>query len=127
MNIGECKVSITTFAASMLTSVGKEKIGKLVGCDPTIRLDCNLIALVRSNFKPLIYSFRVIHSFISCLALEIVFKSSSVFANHEMSESSDRCFAKHQNISNDINRDGGSFLGARATQVKVNTIKALFE
>ena len=53
----------------MSTCIVSENIGTFVGCDPTIRLDCNLVAWVQLTVEPLV---SVTEIFISSLMLEPV-------------------------------------------------------
>ena len=73
----------------MSTSVVSEKIVTFVGCDPTIRFDCNLIDLVLSSWEPLIYPVPVTERFISSLMLELVIQGFFVMTTYHVSEQSD--------------------------------------
>ena len=72
----------------MSTSIVRENIGTFVGCDATIRCDCNVIDLVLSSCKPLIYPVRVTERFISSLMLEIVIQGFLVMTSYHVSEHS---------------------------------------
>ena len=72
----------------MSTSIVKEYIGTFAGCDPTFRLDCNLIDLVLSSCKPLIYPVRLIERFVSSVMLELVIQGFLVMTTYHVSECS---------------------------------------
>ena len=69
----------------MLTSIVSENIGTLVGCDPTIRLDCNLVARVHLTDEPLVC---LTERFISSLMLEPVIQGFFMMSTYDVSECS---------------------------------------
>ena len=87
------------FVDSISTSIVCENIGINGGCDPTIRFDCNLIDLVLSSCKPVIYHLvRVTERFISSLRLEIVIQGFFVMTTRHMSEHSNQFVDNSTNI-----------------------------
>ena len=72
---------------SRSTSIVSANIGTFVGCDPTIRFDCNLIDYVLSC-KPLSFPVHVIERFISSLMLLLVIQGFFVMTIYHLSEHS---------------------------------------
>ena len=75
----------------MSTSTVSANIGTFVGCDPTIRFDCNLVAWVHLTAEPLV---RVTERFISFLMLELVIQGFFVMTTYHVSEHSNIPFGR---------------------------------
>ena len=71
----------------MSTCRVSENIGTIVGYDPTIRLDWNLVAWVHLTAEPLV---RISERFISSLMLELVIQGFFVMTTYHLSERSNR-------------------------------------
>ena len=65
-----------------------KNIGTNVGCNPTIRFDCNLTDLVLRSCKPPIYTFCVTERLISFLMFELVIQGFIVMTIYHVSECS---------------------------------------
>ena len=63
----------------MSTCIVSENIGTFVGCDPTIRLDCNLVAWVQLTAEPLV---SITERFISSLMIEAVIQGFYVMTTY---------------------------------------------
>ena len=59
------------FVDSKSTSLVRQNIETFVGCDPTIRFDCNLIDLPLSSCYPLIYAVCIIEALLALLCLNL--------------------------------------------------------
>ena len=82
---------LALFVDSMSTCRVSEDDGTIVGYDPTIRLDCNLVARVHLTAEPLVH---ITERFLSSLMLELVIQGFFVMANYHVSEHSNKRFAE---------------------------------